>query len=218
MARVDVISKQEAASSSEVEVETYAHLFDNCQQDWYAVCSIFENLLNEVLASKPSVNCAFVRSDEAGCYHNNSLIASLKDVGQRLGIHVKYYDFSEPAYGKDVCDRILCPTKSSIRRYCDEGHDKTCAAHMRTALLERPVRGVTASVCAIDEKKKTLSIQKINGFSKLHNFKYDDKGLRVWRAYWVGPGKLIPLENVIILKNLKMQPVSLFKTTATFLP
>ena len=176
----------------------HAHLFDNCQQDWFAVCSIFENLLKEVLATKPSVNCVFLRSDEAGCYHNNSLIASLKDVGQRLGIHVKGYDFSESAYGKDVCYRILCTMKSSIRRYCDEGHDITCAAHMRTALLERAVRGVTASVCAIDKKKKNLSIQKINGFSKLHNFKYDDKGLRVWRAYEVGQGKLIALENVIV--------------------
>lgn len=194
-----VILKQEA--SNDVEVQTYAHLFDNCQQDWFAVCSIFENLLTNVLASKPSINCVFLRSDEAGCYHNNALIASLKDVGERLGIHVKGYDFSEPAYGKDVCDRILCPMKSSIRCYCDEGHDINCAADMRTALLERPVRGVTASVCAIDDKNKNLKVNKIDGFSKLHNFTYVEKGLRVWRAYGIGQGKLISLNDVVVTQQ-----------------
>ena len=132
-----VIFKQDA--SSKVEVQTYAHLFDYCQQDWFAVCSIFENLLKNILASKPLINSVFLRSDEAGCYHNNALIASLKDVGMRLGVKVKRYDYSELAYGKDVCDQIFCPMKSSIRCYCDKGHDINCAANMRTALLERPV-------------------------------------------------------------------------------
>ena len=181
-----------------MEVQTYAHLFDYCQQDWFAVCSIFENLLKNILASKPLINSVFLRSDEAGCYHNNALIASLKDVGQRLGVQVKRYDYSEPAYGKDVCDRILCPMKSSIRCYCDEGHDINCAANMRTALFERPVRGVSASVCVIDEKKNNFKVNKIDGFSKLHNFTYDDKGLRVWRAYDIGPGKLIPFDDVVV--------------------
>ena len=191
-----VIFKQE--TSSEVEVQTYAHMFDYCQQDCFAVCSIFENRLKNVLSTKPSINSVFLRSDEAGCYHNNGLIASLSDVGDRLGVQVKGYDYSEPVYGKDVCDRILCPMKSSIRCYCDEGHDINCAADMRTALLERPVRGVTASVCAIDEEKKNLKVNKIHGFSKLHNFKYDEKGLRVWKAYDIGPGKLIPFDDLVV--------------------
>ena len=140
----------------------------------------------------------FLQSDEAGCYHNNALIASLKDVGLRLGVQVKRCDYSEPAYGKDVCDRILCPMKSSIRCYCDEGHDINCAANMRTALLERPVRGVSASMCAIDEKENNLKVNKIDGFSKVHNFAYDEKGLRVWRAYDIGQGKLIPFDDIVV--------------------
>ena len=124
-----------------MEVQTYAHLFDYCQQDWFAVCSNFENLLKNILASKPLINSVFLRSDEAGCYHNNALIASLKDVGLRLGVQVKGYDYSEPAYGEDECDRNLCPMKSLIRCYCDEEHDINCAGNTRTAVLERPVRG-----------------------------------------------------------------------------
>ena len=148
-----------------MEVQAYAHLFDYCQQDWFAVCSIFENLLENILGSKPLINSVFLRSDEAGCYHNNALLASLKDVGLGLGVQVKRCDYSESACGRDVCDRILCPMKSSIRCYCDEGHDINCAANKRTALLERPVRGLSASVCGIDEKKNNLKVNKIDSFS-----------------------------------------------------
>ena len=131
----------------------------------------------------------FLRSIETECYHNNVLIASLKDVGLSLGVHVKRYDYSEPAYGKDVCDRILCLILS-IRCYCDEGYDINSAANMRTVLLERLVRGVSASVCALDEKKSNLKASKIDGLSKLHKF--------IWRAYDIGPGKLFPFDNVVV--------------------
>ena len=103
--------------------------------------------------------------------------------------------------------------RSSIRCYRDEGHDINCAANMRTALLERPVRGVSASVCVIDEKKNNLKVNKIDGFSKLPNSTYDDKGLRVWRAYDIGPGKLIPFDDVVVEQQLGL----LFKRMATFL-
>ena len=91
--------------------------------------------------------------------------------------------------------------KTSIRCYCNEGHDINSAADMRTALLERPVRGVTASVCVIDEKKKNLKINKIDGFRKLHNFTYEEKGLRVWKAYDIGSGKLISLDDIVVNKQ-----------------
>ena len=148
-----VIFKQE--TSSEVEVQTYAHLFDYCQQDWFAVCSIFENLLKNVLSTKPSINSVFLRSDEAGCYHNNALIASLSDVGDRLGVQVKGYDYSEPAYGKDVCDRILCPSKSSIRCYCDEGHDR----HAHCSSREASPGGNCIHVCHRRGKEKSIGQQ-----------------------------------------------------------
>ena len=89
--------------------------------------------------------------------------------------------------------------KSSVRCYCDEGHDINCAANMRTALFERPVRGVSASgVFAIDEKKNNLKVNKIDAFSKLHNFTWDNEGLRVWRAYDIGPGKRIPFDDAVV--------------------
>lgn len=50
----------------------------SCQQDWFAVCSILENVLGVIKAQKPNITKAFLRSDEAGCYHNNNLRTAVK--------------------------------------------------------------------------------------------------------------------------------------------
>ena len=60
---------------------------------------------------------AFLRSDEAGCYHCHHLIVAVKDIGDRVGTTVARYDFSEAQQGKDVCDRVLCPMKAAIRKH-----------------------------------------------------------------------------------------------------
>ena len=162
----------------------YNHLFNSCSQDWFAVLSILENLLISVRSSNPKVTKAFLRSDEAGCYHNSQLIVAARDIGQRVGVSIERYNFSEPQSGKDVCDRILCPMKGAIRRYCNEGLDILTARDMRTALKERSVQGCTAAVCQVNESQKELEVRK---------------GLRVWKALQVGPGKLIPWDDIYVV-------------------
>ena len=181
-----------------LELRSYAHLFDACQQDWFAVCSIIESTLREIKTEKPHITWVYLRSDEAGCYHNNSLIAAARGIGKRVGLEVCRYDFSEPQYGKDVCDRILCPMKTCIRRFCNEGHDILSAGDMRRALSERPVKGTSACVCEVDEAKITLEVNKIDGFSKLHNVQFEEKGIRVWRSYRIGRGKEISFDQLVL--------------------
>lgn len=41
----------------------------------------------------------------------------------------------------------------------------------------------------------------------LHNFKYSDEGLRVWKAYWVGESKSFPWES--FEKDGQIQPIDL---------
>ena len=114
----------------------------------------------------------YLRSDEADCYHNSSLLAALRDVGSRQGIDVVRYDFSEPQHGKDVCDRILCPMKAAVKRYCNEGRDILTAQDMQTALKERPVRGTTAGVFCMNDKNISLKLKKTPNFSALYNFEF----------------------------------------------
>lgn len=71
-----------------LEVKSYSHLFNSCTQDWNAVCATAEHLLATLKAEKPHISKVFLRSDCAGCYDNNSLIAALWDVGKRTDIKV----------------------------------------------------------------------------------------------------------------------------------
>ena len=88
------------------------------------MCSIIESTLREIKTEKPHMTWVYMRSDEAGCYHNNSLITAAREIGKRVGFEVSRCDFSEPQYGKDVCDRILCPMKTYIRRFIRVGRAK----------------------------------------------------------------------------------------------
>ncbi|KAK3753691.1 hypothetical protein QZH41_013139, partial [Actinostola sp. cb2023] len=55
-------------------------------------------------------------------------------LGQRTGVTMRRYDFSDPQAGKDVCDRRIAVLKSHIRRYVNEGYNVHTAADMKTAM------------------------------------------------------------------------------------
>ena len=57
---------------------------------------------------------------------------------------------------------------------------------MREALLERTVQGVTASVCEVKGKQKSIDVAKIPNFSVYHNFEFEPREIRVRKAYSVG--------------------------------
>ena len=151
---------------------------------------IVEDLLVKLKSSNPSISQVYLRSDEAGCYHNNSLVAALTNIGERTGIMVKSLDHSEPQHGKDIRDRILYPMKAAIRTFCNEGHDILTAKDMQTALKERPVKGTTAAVCSVEESKKTAQVKKMEGFGKFHNFSFENGGIRISRCYGIGHDKI----------------------------
>ena len=103
-----------------------------------------------------------------------------------------------PQYGKNMCDRILCPMKATIRGYCNEGHDIVTEQDMKIALKERLVRGTTAAVFSLTEESRTLKIKKIPNYSSLHNFEFTPDGLRMWKAYNIGIGKLTSWDTIVL--------------------
>ena len=97
---ISTVISSDPDKAGSLELQSYAHLFNTCQQDWFAVCSVIENTLEVIKTEKPHVTQVFLRSDEAGCYHNNSLIAAAKDLGQRVGIAVCRYDYAIESYAQ----------------------------------------------------------------------------------------------------------------------
>ena len=112
-------------------------------------------------------------------------MASIHNISQRTGVAVESSDFSEQQHGKDICDWIICPMKQSVQRYCDEANDIQSAAGMREALRERTVQGVTAAVCEVKDKQKSVDVTKIPNLSAYHNFEFELQGIRVRkRTLW----------------------------------
>jgi len=98
------------------EVECFVHLFNTCNQNSFAVMSVIEHLPKTIKLEYPSISKAFLRSDNAGCYHNRPLILSLPVIEERVGVMPLRYDFSDPRAGKDICDRKTAPMKAHIGR------------------------------------------------------------------------------------------------------
>jgi len=171
---------------------TYIHLFDECTQNWFAVASILEDTLKTLKKAIPSLKEAFLRSDNAGCYYCSYLILSLPDLGKRTGITISRYDFSDPQAGKDVCDRRIATVKSHMRRFINEGNDIKSASDMKAAIDSYGgVKGCHSGVAKIQESCQTMTKHSMVGIQSLNNFSFESTGLRVWKAYGVGPGKFI---------------------------
>ena len=161
--------------------------------------SVIEHLLNTIKIEYPSINKAFLRSDNAGCYHSGPLILSLPYIGTRSGVIPLRYDFSDPQTRKDICDRKTAPMKVHIKRWVSEKHDMTTAENMKEVLESHGgLKGCRVAVVQVDTTKSVGVENKIPGISLLNNFLFEERGRRAWKAYKVGPGCFIPYDKVII--------------------
>ena len=100
-------------------------------------------------------------------------------------------DFSDPQGGKGVCDRKAATIKGDVGRYVNEGNDVINALQFKTAIESgQETTGEKASYVAA-KPSSTFNI-KWDGISLLNNFEYDESGVRVWRAFNMGSGKVVP--------------------------
>ena len=175
--------------NDELSVECFVHVFDNCTQNWFAVASILEHVLTRIKSEDARLHKARFRPDNAGCYDNASNILSLKVLGERTGIHVERYDFSETQSGKDICDRKMATRKQHIRRYVNEKNDVLTASDVKKALESHGgVRGYRVAVAQINTAQADDSDPQWPGISFLYSFSFNKSGVRAWRAYDVGKG------------------------------
>ena len=115
------------------------------------MASIIEHTLTTLKALKPNLSQVYLRSDNAGCYHCGYLLLSLPSIGDRTGVKITRYDFSEPQAGKDICNRRVAGLKSHMRRFLNEGNDIKTASDMKTAFeLYGGVKGCYAMVLDLE--------------------------------------------------------------------
>ena len=147
--------------------------------------------------SYPEISEAFLRSDNAGCYHCAPLMLSIPGISKRTGIEIRRYDFSDAQSGKYIWDRRIACAKSHIRRFLNEGNNINTASDMKKALDSYGgVKGCRASVVSIDRTKQQIAKHKWTGITLFNNFEFLKSGIKVRKAYKIGKGKLIKKADI----------------------
>ena len=173
--------------------QAFVHIVENCSQDSDAVVSIIRHTLQGLKREHPEISTAFLRQDNAGCYHSVTMLATCQLMEQATGIKVERIDFSDPQGGKGPCDRRAATIKAHVLRYINEGHDVVTADDLKKAILSHGgVRGVRVTL--IDSRKQhPISLQgKLERVSNLNDFYYGEECMIAWRAFDVGEEKAIP--------------------------
>ena len=80
--------------------------------------------------------------------------------------------------------RQAATIKGDIGRYVNEGNDVTTAIQLKTAIESGP--GSCAKASYVTFNPSSTRHVKWDGVSLLNNFKYEENGIRAWRAFNVG--------------------------------
>lgn len=182
----------------EYQVSVYSHVFrQSISQNSETVAAVMLHTLQEEKSRHPEITAASYRSDCAGAYASGGLLVPVRYIGGLTGISIKRYDFSEPQAGKGPCDRSSAHQKAHVNRCLNEGNDMTSASHIKKALeMHGGVQGVIPYVVEMPGTVKESSIPRIPDVSLLHNYEYLKEGLKVWKAYNIGEGKLLSWQTL----------------------
>ena len=85
----------------------------------------------------PQIAKVYLRSDNAGYYHNTKLLLSLQALAASHGMVFVRYDFSDSQSWKDVCGWRIALMKTHIRCWVNEGRDVTTAEEVKVARVPR---------------------------------------------------------------------------------
>ena len=168
-----------------------------CDQHLKDVLSINKEVLKEFVKSQPQIKKIYMKSDNAGCYHNSQSPEALFNIFKKYGLTLQIYDFNEPAQGKDQCDRESATAKSYIHNYVDNGHDLLNADDVFSVLYYGSgIQDPEVCVVEIDSSVATLTGAKIPSFQNYLSIKSEDKGMVLWRYFNVREEIRIPYSGV----------------------
>ena len=81
-------------------------MFNRCAENSRAIVPILTDLFRRLKQEDQSISKAYVRCDNAGCYHGAQTLLSVKKLQEETNIRVCRFDFCEAQTGKAPCDRM----------------------------------------------------------------------------------------------------------------
>ena len=181
---------------------TVVHVFDSATQDGKTSAAILQHTLEKLSTLNPGLEKAYLRSDNAGCFHGNDSICSIPSLNKYSRLKINQVDFSDPQGGKSICDRRAAHIKSSIRKYVNEGHNVRNAAEFKEAVSGCNLKSISVVVSVPPpgvNKSDTNTFGSLPKITTLNNFRFHETFMEVFRQYEVGCGKKYSY------KSLKLQ-------------
>ena len=166
-----------------------------CDQGIADTLSLASTVSDKFKEDHPNIRDIYAKSDNASSYHRNFVLEALHKLCLSKNIHLKQYDYNEPACGKDQCDRESAGAKSLIQSYVDAGHDLVSAEDVADALkYGSGLKNSAVSVVSIEKSAARMGtkIQKIKSF---HSFECNELHMKVWRYFNLGQGLVRPYNN-----------------------
>ena len=141
---------------------------------------------------------AHLRADNAGCYHGSQTLLSTAILHKETRIWIKSIDFCDPQGGKGPCDRMAAVIKCQIRAYINSKNDVTNAAELYDgAASTKGLEAHSSAVASLYNDKIELA-----GISQFNNIEYTEEGIRVWRSWKIGDGKMFKWSELPIVKSI----------------
>ena len=147
------------------------HIIESCNQESCSVAKIMQDVLSTIKLDNKEVSRAYLRKDNAGCYHSSSTILSCPLISASTGVKIHRIDFSDPQCGKGSDDRLAATCKSHVRIFVKEGNNVPTAHQFKDALLSHGgidgVRVVAMETAEdlVEDSRKIPTISKLNNFA-----------------------------------------------------
>ena len=102
----------------------------------------------------------------------------------------------------------MATIKSYVKIFLNSGNNIESAEEMKNAILSLGgVASVNFTILGPPEAS-TFSTVRLEGVSTISNIEYSEEGLHVWKAYKIGPGKLIQWEKLDVQLNAEIPKLS----------
>ena len=181
-------------NDDKLQTHTILHVFDSTAQDADTSNAVLSDSMDMLHQFNPCLDSAFIRSDNAGCFHGTVSICAVPYLSS--SIFCSRVDFADPQGGKSICDRKAAHTKSFIRRHVNEGNNVCTSSDFKNAIMASKMKNVSVRV-ALPPSKHTSKMQpavyKLPKITLLNNFNFNQDGnVRVWRQYNIGEGCVVP--------------------------
>ena len=146
----------------------------------------------------PEVKKVWIKSDNAGTYHSESLILPLHSIKDRLPLRIAGYLFSTSGAGKDVCDRFSAIIKRAVAKYVLTGQNIQSPRDFAMAMVcHENVSNCLVLYGEVKNIKKAAKVQQIASIYLLNDFVFGDgTKLTVRKQSQIGSGQEIKIKPV----------------------